>query len=81
MARAANPCPARCSGGTGRQHRVEASTLEAAGLSGDWIKSARRCGYCDEIYSIEADGRALRRGHFAGNTLMLAENWTPYRGH
>lgn len=81
MARSSNPCPTGCSGGAHRnQHQVEASQLEAAGVTGEWITNAWRCGYCDMYYSTEPDGRKVRRGFFGGNTLMTAENWTPYVG-
>lgn len=80
MARSSNPCPAECSGGHGRpQHDIAAEKLEAAGVTGEWIARAIRCGYCDQIYSREfSTSRLVRRGHFAGNTLMTAENWRPY---
>jgi uncharacterized C2H2 Zn-finger protein len=80
MARTSNPCPAQCSGGHSRlQDDIAAEKLEAAGVTGEWITRAVRCGYCDEIYSREhSPARHVRRGHFAGNTLITAENWRPH---
>lgn len=78
MAKLSNPCPAQCSGGQGKQHPIDEKSLVAAGISDEWIKRAKRCGYCDEIYSTEWPDRHQRRGRFAGNTLMTAENWKPY---
>lgn len=75
-----NGCPTDCSGGHQRQRRLEAGALADAGLSDDWISRAMLCGYCGEVYSTEPNGLKIRRGHFAGNSLMTPENWTPYRG-
>ena len=54
--------------------------LEDAGIVGDWLNRAMRCGYCGEIYSADPHGVKTRRGHFGGNELFRAENWKPYRG-
>jgi hypothetical protein len=80
MAKQPNACPAGCSGGNPeRQYRVDAVSLEEAGLGDGWTRPAMRCGYCGEIYSTELGGIRTRRGRFGGNTLMTAENWTPHR--
>lgn len=75
-----NHCPAHCSGAHRQPVDVPVHLLEAAGITDDWTRRARRCTYCGEIHSTESDGRKQRRGHFGGNELMLAENWVPYRG-
>jgi len=54
--------------------------LKDAGIVGDWLDRAMRCGYCNEIYSIDAHGVKTRHGHFGGNELMVAENWRAYGG-
>jgi hypothetical protein len=73
-----NPCPARCSAANPPQHSVEGRVLKDAGIVGDWLDRAMRCGYCGEIYSADLHGVKTRHGHFEGNELIRAENWRPY---
>ena len=75
-------CPTRCSDPDRGQRKLDPEKLVEAGLTGEWLSNAWRCGYCDCVYSNEWDsggGRFVRkqRGYFGGNTLIAPGQWEP----
>lgn len=80
MAKIYSQCPSNnCTAANPRQYSAEPEKLAAAGVTGDWITSAMRCGYCDEYYSIGTRGEKRSRGYFEGG-LMIPGKWRSISG-
>jgi hypothetical protein len=70
MARIRRQCPAKdCSAAAPRQMAMNPEVLAKAGATGDWLSRAQRCTYCGAVYSLEAGGQKVIRGHFNSSPI------------
>ena len=74
-------CPSEdCKAANPRQYDLKREQLAKAGVEGDWLSHARRCGYCGCVYSLDysngAPPQRIIRGYF-DKELMLPGHWKP----
>jgi len=75
LRKSTSECPSQnCSAARPSQNDIDADSLNAAGVTDDWINSARKCSYCGVFYSVETSGEKRVRGYFKAGLIELG-NW------
>jgi hypothetical protein len=68
-------CPAEeCAAANPIQHDAS-ERLIAAGVSANWVKSARRCRSCGCVYTTSITGAKIIRGYL--DNQVLGPGWKP----
>jgi hypothetical protein len=71
-------CPAAtCRAPESPQKDVATGTLEAAGVIGAWMSSARRCSHCGCVYSTDGTTKTIR-GYL--DNPIFTSGWRPIFG-